>query len=61
MKSAVLIAALACGCAGGSVLRIMADAFGMACDLRTASARRPVAFDIYPDGGVRPVYAESPR
>jgi hypothetical protein len=57
----VVLALLACGCSAG-VLRIAADVFGVVCAVAGHGAeRRPVAFDIYPDGGVRPVYAESPR
>ena len=53
MRRAVVLALLVCGCDGASVLRIAADVFNVACTLR---GRAPVAFDVFPDGGVRAVY-----
>ena len=74
MKRLVLLALLATtGCASvPGALRIAADtgrlictALGCGCTAvagtRVSLGRRPIAFDVLPDGGIRPVYPEAAR
>ena len=65
MKKLILCIALTLGCSSfGEVLRVSAEAgraicglAGCPCNARaTPGQRAPVAYDIYPDGGVRAVY-----
>lgn len=63
MRHLVLLALLLAGC--GDALRIsvaagrvVCTALGCPCTASSGGARPLLGFDVYPDGGVRPVYAE---
>jgi hypothetical protein len=65
MKNLILALSLTLGCAAfNDVMRVTADVgrticglAGCPCNPRTSpDARAPIAYDIFPDGGVRAVY-----
>lgn len=62
-----LVMALVAGCSdairiSAAAGRVVCGALGCPCTSSASSGgSRPVAFDVYPDGGVRPVYAEGAR
>lgn len=69
MRRLALAAAalLSLGCAdavriSAAAGRVVCGALGCPCStLSSGGARAPVAFDVYPDGGVRAVYAGETR
>lgn len=67
MKRLLLLALLLAGCADAIRIsvaagRVVCGALGCPCTSAASSGSRDVmAFDVYPDGGVRPVYAEGAR
>jgi hypothetical protein len=64
---ALLALVLLCGCAdairiSAAAGRVVCGALGCPCTSAASSGgSRPVAFDVSPDGTVRPVYAEGAR
>jgi hypothetical protein len=68
VKRLLLLAVLSLGCAdairiSAAAGRVVCGALGCPCTSSASSggSRNVVAFDVYPDGGVRPVYAEGAR
>jgi hypothetical protein len=67
LKRLLLLALLLCGCAdairiSAAAGRVVCGALGCPCTSSASSGgSRPVAFDVSPDGTVRPVYAEVSR
>lgn len=66
MKRALLLALLLSGCADAVRIsvaagRVVCGALGCPCTSAASSGGGLLGFDVYPDGGVRPVYAEGSR
>lgn len=66
MRRALVLALLLSGCADAVRIsvaagRVVCGALGCPCTSAASSGGALLGFDVYPDGGVRPVYAGEGR